>query len=86
MSYGNNEGPTAGMIPVRMYKTCQGCKFHDHRMVKSGNNPIYRNDCKHETAPRYSQFSMHGNLESEDGIVSPGDWCPFEAVNVNPNP
>lgn len=86
MSYPNNTGPTAGVIPARYYKSCVGCKYHKHALVKSGNNPIYRDDCEHETAPNKTfKLSFTGNLNNEDERVEPGHWCPFSAVNVNPN-
>ncbi len=62
------EGPVNGMIPSIMYKTCQGCKHYSHRLVKSGNNPIYRQDCKLDIAPRAGMLSMSGNLKPNEFI------------------
>lgn len=83
MSYPNEEGPRIGMRPAQFYKSCSGCKYHKHNLVKSGKDPIYRDDCTHETAPQPpSPFT--GNLQSDNNNVEPGDWCPFEPVNNNP--
>lgn len=82
----NQEGPIAGMRPMTIYKSCSGCKWHKHNLVKSGNNPIYRDDCTHESAPKEPmKLSFIGNLRNYDHIVEPGTWCPFESVNANPN-
>jgi len=82
MSYGDNEGPTNAMRPIRIYKTCQGCKYHKHTLVKSEHDPIYRDDCVHETAPKEPmKLSFSGNLNNFGDGVEPGSWCPFEPVN-----
>jgi hypothetical protein len=80
------EGPIAGLRPAIFYKSCSGCKWYSYNLVKSGRDPIYSDNCKHETAPR-AHFGC-GNLTTdyETNIVVPGDWCPFDAVNVNTNP
>lgn len=82
MSYPNQEGPVNRMIPAKLYTTCSGCKYHKRNLVKSGNDPIYCDDCTHESAPQSPmKLSFTGNLNNYDGHVTPGDWCPFDAVN-----
>lgn len=76
------EGPNLCLKPAKYYTTCSGCKYHKHNLVKSGNNPIYRDDCVHESAPKEPmKLSFTGNLRSYDHNVEPGDWCPFSPVN-----
>lgn len=77
------QGPRIGLTSPRYYKTCSGCKYHKHTLVKSGHNPIYRDDCTHESAPvEKFAFSFTGNLESDSNHnVDPGDWCPFKPIN-----
>lgn len=73
-------GPITLNLPARIIKTCSGCEFHKHTLVKSGNNPIYKDNCTHNIAPkdnRVSVFEVSGNLRSEDNHVIPGYWCPF---------
>ncbi|MDB5144208.1 MAG: hypothetical protein JWQ66_2921 [Mucilaginibacter sp.] len=75
-------GPRIGLTSPRYYTTCSGCKYHKHTLVKSGHDPIYRDDCVHESAPdKRMKLSFTGNLRSYDHNVEPGDWCPFEPVN-----
>ena len=77
------EGPYLGLTPARFYKSCSGCKYHKHTLVKSGYDPIYRDDCIHETAPKEPmKLSFTGNLRNDNHMVEPGDWCPFEPVNA----
>lgn len=85
MSYPDQEGPIIGIRQATTYKSCSGCKYHEHRLWRSGRDPEYIDICIHETAPKnkYSHLLI-SNLETEDGNVIPGEWCPFEPVNKNP--
>lgn len=71
------EGPTIQNIPARSYLSCSGCKFYDHHMVRSGQEPIYANDCTHPNVPKEHKFTswMRGNLG--DSKETP-EWCPLE--------
>lgn len=78
----DQEGPYLGLTPARYYKSCSGCKYHKHTLVKSGYDPEYRDDCTHESAPKPRfKLSFTGNLNNDNGYAEPGDWCPFDAVN-----
>ncbi len=86
MSYGEREGPEDYVIPHQEIKICQGCKYYDHHLVKSGRNPIYRNDCTHPDVERFSVFYSCGNLDNErgsSGMIETPDWCPFLKSKVN---
>lgn len=75
-------GPVNAYRPIRIFTTCSGCKYHKHNLVKSGNDPIYRDDCTHETAPKEPmKLPFTGNLRKYDDAIEPGDWCPFRPVN-----
>lgn len=74
------EGPEDYVIPRQEIKICQGCKYYSHRMVKSGRNPIYREDCTHPDVVRASLFSDNGNLCGYEGrfnMIETPDWCPY---------
>lgn len=76
------EGPTLGLRPAKYFTSCSGCKYHKHTLVKSGHDPIYKDDCIHDTAPKESfKLSFTGNLKNYDHNVELGDWCPFKPVN-----
>lgn len=76
-------------------RTCGRCQWYYHRLVKSGNNPIYANMCTHPDAKekgiikllRISQSQgigslYKGNLDQNiHGYVEPAEWCPYtEAI------
>lgn len=84
MSYPDQEGPRNGMRPATFYRSCSGCKWHKHNLVKSGNDPIYRDDCTHVSAPQPPmKLSFTGNLNTDGNHnVEPGEWCPFDSVNA----
>lgn len=79
----NNEGYSDITIPAQKIRTCSGCKYYSHSMVKSGNDPIYANNCTHldvakNDAHYFSIFSVEGNLtENQSGYVVTPEWCPF---------
>lgn len=76
------EGPRNEMKPITLFTTCSGCKYLKRTLFCSGNNPIYTNICQHESAPKDRFKSIDGRiLIEEDGVIQPGDWCPFEPVN-----
>lgn len=82
MSYPNQEGPINGIRPVEFYKTCTGCKYHEHNLWRSGTDPIYTDKCTHESAPNHKKdFLSFNDLDNQNGYPEPGEWCPFEAVN-----
>ena len=69
-------GPKKQIIPPKPqeeYTSCYGCKFREHRMVKSGQNPTYVNNCTHDKAPHVGLFT--GNLKNDNRQETP-DWCP----------
>lgn len=57
-------------------KTCFGCDFYDHIMMKSGRHPEYRDACKHPQAI----IDYYGNKSSlPDREICGHDapfWCP----------
>lgn len=56
-------------------KTCFGCDYFVHRMMKSGRHPEYRNACKHPQAT----IDAYGNsCQYEDREIRSDtpDWCP----------
>ena len=57
-------------------KSCFGCEFYDHRMMKSGQHPEYRDSCKHPQAiaDYYGKFSQLDDREIR-GNETPA-WCP----------
>lgn len=77
----DKEGLEEITIPAVTITTCSFCKFYEHRMVKSGNHPQYREDCKHPDVTRASAFS-DGNLPgfNERDYVETPDWCPYLKV------
>lgn len=79
----DNEGPELIKIPpqpAREYYKCQGCKYYKHQLVRSGNNPIYSNNCVNPNIPeehktdKYSVLSGSGNLGK---ATETPEWCPF---------
>lgn len=75
--FGDREGPGDYKIPAQQFTSCSGCKYLSHRLIKSGMNPIYANNCTHpETKIRGNWFT--GNLhENHIGVIETPDWCPF---------
>lgn len=76
MSFPNNEGPT--FVPQRVvvvdeYTTCQGCKFHEHKLFISGRNPVYDHTCNHPEliGDNLIEHDLYGKK-----IITP-EWCPF---------
>lgn len=64
-------------------RTCGRCQWYYHRLVKSGNNPIYANMCTHPDANKQGIGSLYkGNLDQNiHGYVEPAEWCPYtEAI------
>ncbi len=70
-------GPRTVEVPAHSYRTCSGCKFFNHRMVHSGQRPLYTNSCTHEDVMSERPGSLfHGNLPGFPNHPTP-DWCPF---------
>ena len=57
-------------IPSSSYRSCKNCDFYDRTMLKSGQNPIYKLNCKHPNV-------LVGNLKSD----KTPSWCPFLKVD-----
>jgi hypothetical protein len=82
--FGLKEGPTLIEVPAQAaynYKSCMGCKYKNHQLVRSGFNPIYKNNCEHPDLPENIKSKSYnyydGNL---DNILLNGktpDWCPY---------
>ena len=84
----SREGPELKVIPEHVipeerYYTCWGCKYREHNMVRSGKNPIYKNECTHPDALETYDWER-GNLDVSDGsYMIPNStnrtppWCPF---------
>lgn len=76
-------GPITIEIPAstpRSVKSCSGCIYHKHTLIKSGANPVYNDNCTHNIAPkdnRVTRFEFTGNLRKENDIVIPSYWCPY---------
>jgi len=72
------EGPREVIIPEIKYLSCSGCKYLEHRMAKSGHDPIYVDNCIHPESEKSGTF-FRGNLNRGiiiNGIDTP-EWCPF---------
>lgn len=83
--YPNNEGPQSVKIPEQNVVTCSGCKYHDHKLVRSGRDPVYRDDCVHPENGQDKAFklSFTGNLKKNmTGFIITPDWCPFKKQGV----
>jgi hypothetical protein len=56
-------------------RSCFECEFYQHRMMKSGQHPEYRDSCTHPQAVK----DYYGNCSYEDREIrekeSPS-WCP----------
>ncbi len=76
------EGPSTVTIPVQEYQSCVGCKWHKHKLKRSGRNPQYDDLCTHPDIMYNNGFAiMHGgrevkNFEWNDRIETP-EFCPF---------
>jgi len=59
-------------------RTCYGCKYLKHSLVKSGRNPIYNYICEaeisNEKLPSIMFNVLHENIH---GYVEPSKRCPF---------
>jgi len=80
---GDQQGPTKIEIPASIQLSCIGCDFHNQRMVRSGNDPIYRHDCSHlDAEEKPMKLSFTGNLPKD---ASTPQWCPFRKINQSTN-
>lgn len=67
------EGPKEVVIPEQRFLSCWGCVHYDHRMLKSGFNPIYADICEHpDLEPHMKYYMLEGNLTSN----KTPEWCP----------
>ena len=74
------EGWEIYIIPRQEIKICFGCKYYNREMVKSGQKPIYKNECTHPDTKSSSPFSHYGNLDNNRNThnrIETPDWCPF---------
>ena len=57
-------------------KTCFGCDFYRHRMMRSGTNPEYRDSCAHPIAIS-DYYGKNSQLDDREigGNQTPA-WCP----------
>lgn len=76
--YKEQEGPIETIIPETKILSCGRCKYHLHSMVKSGMNPIYKDNCNHPDLEQNLSF-LQGNLNKHflHNIVETPNWCPF---------
>lgn len=67
-------------------RTCYGCKYLKHSLVKSGRNPIYNYMCEAEiNTDKQHNLSVNGRPsimfnvlhENIHGYVEPLEKCPF---------
>lgn len=73
-----NEGPTVVTIPMQQCESCSGCKYLSHKLVKSGKDPVYANNCTHPEG-REPKYRFGGTLETNEfGVVVTPNWCPFK--------
>lgn len=71
------EGPKEIIIPEQRFMSCYGCEYHSHRMVMSGRDPKYADDCNHPKFP-IPIGVMRGNLSKDiDGHIKTPRMCPF---------
>ncbi len=64
-----NKGYT---VVTETWKSCLGCDYHDHTMIRSGRNPLYHNRCQH---PQWKdEFSDRRVIGGTDYTPS---WCPL---------
>lgn len=73
-------GPSRITIPEQKYMTCYGCIWLSHKMVKSGNDPIYKNTCTHKEFEK--EFSVirgtiGREIEDYNKRLETPDWCPI---------
>lgn len=66
---------TIVIIPEQKYKSCYGCKYYENRMLKSGLDPLYMDNCTHSNSPM--NYNMRGNLVNMFGRVETPEWCPI---------
>jgi len=73
------EGFSDVVIPETKVRTCCGCKYHDHAMIKSGMHPIYEDKCKHPDIYNIKTFTYAGQLSDirVSGYIETPKWCPF---------
>lgn len=79
----DREGPTTYRPGI--VRTCLGCKWLDHSMLRSGRDPIYENRCVHPSHPGPPATWVASGLPSYRGReigrgVEPStpDWCPVQ--------
>lgn len=75
------EGPREVTIPETKIESCSGCTYYKHSLVKSGQNPIYKDTCTHSEIPKEFKPMFHGgNLNKHHlfGVVETPHWCPIK--------
>lgn len=79
----NREGPSA--YQPESFRTCLGCKHHDHALIQSGLNPVYEDTCLHPIVDRPAPESwlasglpaFRGRYIGRTQPPRTPDWCPF---------
>ena len=57
-------------------QSCFGCEFYQHRMMKSGQHPEYRNSCTHPQAIK-DYYGKYPSCEDREIICDGAPaWCP----------
>ena len=57
-------------------KSCFGCEFYQHTMMKSGRHPEYRNSCIHQQAVAEYYGTGSGYEDREIRGDETPEWCP----------
>lgn len=71
------QGPKRITIPEQNFNSCWGCEFHSHKLVVSGRNPKYAENCNHPKAVlKPNQISGNLSSDNDDQVKTPY-WCPF---------
>lgn len=78
MSWGKNNGPREVVIPEQRYMSCGGCKYYNHKMVRSGLQPEFVTFCNHPSFEEYANFFQKvRELSSPFQEMRTPEWCPF---------
>lgn len=73
----DKEGPSELVIPEQRFLSCGMCKYHANTLVKSGMNPVRKDNCNHPDSESSGGF-YYGNLQRNPfGVIETPSWCPF---------
>jgi hypothetical protein len=62
------KGPKQFIHPSFTINTCHDCHYYEHKLIRSGQLPIFHNSCHHPN------FKPPQKLNSN--AFTP-DWCPY---------